>query len=163
MLPIYFTLHSLEDTQRFASHLANYLQNQTLTITLDGDLGAGKTAWTRFFGKALGVKRTINSPTFTIMKSYKTSNGDPLYHIDAYRLEGMLQDLGFEECFEEGLCVVEWADFIQDQIPSDHLAISLKDIGETTRRVSLQATGPKSEVILQSILKHFDFDMERDG
>lgn len=163
MSPIYFTLHSLEDTKRFASHLADHLQDQTLTITLDGDLGAGKTAWTRFFGQALGVKRTINSPTFTIMKSYKTKSGDPLYHIDAYRLEGASQDLGFEECFEEGLCVVEWADFIQEQIPQDHLAISLQDIGETMRQVSLKATGPKSEAILQSILENFDFDVERNG
>ncbi|MDE5758420.1 MAG: tRNA (adenosine(37)-N6)-threonylcarbamoyltransferase complex ATPase subunit type 1 TsaE, partial [Allobaculum sp.] len=102
--------------------MANGLEGQTMTITLDGDLGAGKTAWTRFFGQNLGIKRTINSPTFTIMKSYKTANGIPLFHMDAYRLEGAHQDLGFEECFEEGLCVVEWSQYMEDQIPSEHLS-----------------------------------------
>ena len=69
------TLNSLSDTEEFARKMAKRLQGRTMTITLDGDLGAGKTAWTRYFGKALGVKRTINSPTFTIMKSYRTADG----------------------------------------------------------------------------------------
>lgn len=144
-----FTVQSLEDTERFASEMARRLQNQTMTITLDGDLGAGKTAWTRFFGKALGVKRTINSPTFTIMKSYTQGNGSPLWHLDAYRLEGMHQDLGFEECFEDGLAVVEWAEYIEDQLPADHISISLKETGETSRDVEMQAHGPQSEKVLE--------------
>lgn len=142
-------LNSLSDTEKFAAKLARLVQGKTMTITLDGDLGAGKTTWTQRFGKALGVKRTINSPTFTIMKSYKTGDGSMLYHMDAYRLEGAHQDLGFEECFEDGLCVVEWADYIADQIPADHIAISLKETGETAREVTLEATGPKSEEILK--------------
>lgn len=142
-------LNSLSDTEAFANEMARRLKGQTMTITLDGDLGAGKTAWTCFFGKALGVKRTINSPTFTIMKSYKTEDGSPLYHMDAYRLEGAHQDLGFEECFEEGLCVVEWADYIAEQIPADHISISLKETGETSREVEMNAHGPKSASLLE--------------
>lgn len=142
-------LNSLADTEKFAGELASRLQGKTITITLDGDLGAGKTTWTQSFGKALGVKRTINSPTFAIMKSYKTADGSMLYHMDAYRLEGAHQDLGFEECFEDGICVVEWADYIAEQIPSDHIAISLKETGETSRSVTLEATGPESEALLK--------------
>lgn len=142
-------LNSLLDTEAFAQKMAGRLKGHTITVTLDGDLGAGKTAWTRFFGKALGVKRTINSPTFTIMKSYTTADGSPLYHMDAYRLEGAHQDLGFEECFEEGICVVEWADYIAEQIPADHISISLKETGETSREVQLNAHGPQSQKLLE--------------
>lgn len=144
-------LESLDDTKALAAKIADLVRNQTLTITLDGDLGAGKTAWTRLFGQALGVKRTINSPTFTIMKSYKTADGQTLYHMDAYRLEGASQDLGFEDCFEDGLCVVEWAEFIADQIPDDHLSISLIRTGETSRDVTIEAHGPKSEAVLKEL------------
>ncbi len=154
MSEIHFVLDSLADTQAFAKAMAKVLEGQTMTITLDGDLGAGKTAWTRFFGQSLGVKRTINSPTFTIMKSYKTADHTPLFHIDAYRLEGASQDLGFDECFEEGLCVVEWSQFISEQIPNDHLAISLVETGETSRQVRLEATGPKSEALFQQFVSN---------
>lgn len=143
------TVHSLKETDALARSLAALLQNETLTITLEGDLGAGKTAWTRFFGQALGVKRTINSPTFTIMKSYSMGDGRTLYHLDAYRLEGAHQDLGFEECFEDGLCVVEWAGYIAEQIPADHLSLSLKETAETERLITLAAHGPKSRKLLE--------------
>lgn len=151
------TLHleTLDDTKKLAEAFARQLKDKTMTITLDGDLGAGKTAWTRFFGQALGVKRTINSPTFTIMKSYKTADGTPLYHMDAYRLEGAHQDLGFEECFTDGLCVVEWAEYIEEQIPSDHIAMSLAETGETSRNVQIEATGEESRKIVDEIMKEY--------
>ncbi|WP_276885726.1 tRNA (adenosine(37)-N6)-threonylcarbamoyltransferase complex ATPase subunit type 1 TsaE [Allobaculum stercoricanis] len=142
-------LNSLSDTEAFAQKMADRLKDKTMTITLDGDLGAGKTAWTRFFGKALGVKRTINSPTFTIMKSYRTQDGSMLYHMDAYRLEDGNQDLGFEECFEEGLCVVEWSNYIAQQIPADHIAISIRETGETSREVIMEATGKNAQAVLE--------------
>ena len=151
------TLHleTLDDTKKLAEAFARQLKDKTMTVTLDGDLGAGKTAWTRFFGQALGVKRTINSPTFTIMKSYKTAEGRPLYHMDAYRLEGAHQDLGFEECFTDGLCVVEWAEYIEEQIPSDHIAMSLTETGETSRNVQIEATGEESRKIVDEIMKEY--------
>ena len=64
-------IHSLQETQEFATKMADLCRNKQLVITLDGDLGAGKTTWTKSFGKALGVKNVINSPTFTILKDYK--------------------------------------------------------------------------------------------
>lgn len=144
-------LNSLEDTAKLAQKLAQALYGQTMTITLDGDLGAGKTAWTRFFGQALGVKRTINSPTFTILKSYTMADGRLLHHIDAYRLEGADQDLGFEECFEQGLCAVEWSEYIEDQIPADHLSIALRRTGEESREAVLEAHGPQSAKVLKEL------------
>lgn len=142
-------IHSLQETQEFAKKMAHLCQGKQLVITLDGDLGAGKTTWTQSFGKALGVKRVINSPTFTILKSYEQGDGNPLHHIDAYRLEGASQDLGFEDCFDEGICVVEWSEFIEDQIPEDHISIAIEEGIDEERVITLEATGPKSRSIVE--------------
>lgn len=129
--------------------MANLCKDKQIVITLDGDLGAGKTTWTKSFGKALGVKDVINSPTFTILKSYTMENGKPLHHIDAYRLEGVSQDLGFEECFDEGISVVEWADFIKEQLPKDHISISIEEGIDEERMITMVSTGPLSSSILE--------------
>lgn len=142
-------IHSLQETQTFAEKMAALCKDKQIAITLDGDLGAGKTTWTKAFGKALGVKGVINSPTFTILKSYKQANGQPLHHIDAYRLEGASQDLGFEDCFDEGICVIEWSHFIEDQLPEDHIAISIEEGMDENRIIDMKATGPASKQILE--------------
>ncbi len=142
-------IHSLEETQEFAQKLANLCYGKNIIITLDGDLGAGKTTWTQFFAKALGVKEVVNSPTFTIMKSYKQENGQPLYHIDAYRLEGIEQDLGFEDCFDEGISVIEWAEFIESQLPIDRISISIEE-QEDVRIVKMTGTGENSNKIVEA-------------
>lgn len=142
-------IHSLEQTQQFAKRIADLIRGQQLVITLDGDLGAGKTTWTKALGKELGVKKVINSPTFTILKSYKQENGQPLHHIDAYRLEGITQDLGFEDCFDEGICVVEWSEFIEDQLPSDRLSISIEEGIDENRIITMNGNGPLSNKIVE--------------
>lgn len=144
-------IHSLQETQDFAKKVAELIQGQQMIITLDGDLGAGKTTWTKALGKALGVKSVINSPTFTILKSYKQGNGQPLHHIDAYRLEGIMQDLGFEDCFDEGISVIEWSEFIQDQLPEDRLSISIEEGMDEERIITIEASGPKSQKVLEAI------------
>ncbi len=143
-------IHSLEETKEFAQKLAHLCKGKNIVITLDGDLGAGKTTWTQFFAKALGVKEVVNSPTFTIMKSYKQGDGQPLYHIDAYRLEGIEQDLGFEDCFDEGISVIEWAEFIESQLPLDRLAISIEEL-EDYRNVSIKGLAQKSQKIVEAL------------
>ncbi len=86
--------YSAEQTRALAEKLAGFLSAGSL-ITLSGQLGAGKTTFTQGLAKGLGVERKVTSPTFTILKIYQGRL--PLYHIDAYRLEGLDQDLGFEE------------------------------------------------------------------
>ena len=142
-------IHSLEETKEFASKVASRIKGKQIVITLDGDLGAGKTTFTKALGKALGVKSVINSPTFTILKSYKQENGEPLHHIDAYRLEGSSQDLGFEDCFDEGICVVEWSQFIEDQLPEDRLKISIEEGLDENRKITVESTGPVSQSIME--------------
>ena len=89
-------INNLEETQVLAQKLAGIVEPQD-TITLEGDLGAGKTTFTQSFAKGLGITRTVNSPTFTIMKQYE--GRIPLNHLDVYRLEDSDEDLGWDEIF----------------------------------------------------------------
>jgi tRNA threonylcarbamoyladenosine biosynthesis protein TsaE len=106
-------------------------------ITLNGDLGAGKTTFTKGIGQALNIKAVINSPTFTIMKVYQ---GDlTLFHIDAYRLDGVGSDFDLEEYFyQDGICVIEWAEIITDILPEERLDITISITGESTRQVIIE-------------------------
>lgn len=134
-------LNSLEDTTALGEKIASFLVEGSL-ITLTGDLGAGKTTLTKAIGKALGVKKTINSPTFTILKTYY--GRCPLYHIDAYRLEGMTQDLGFEEVFEDdGVCIVEWPHFIDSILPKERLHITILRLDEDVRLAKIEGIGER--------------------
>lgn len=119
-------IDSLEETKALAENLAKALEGKQALIVCKGDLGAGKTTFTKYLGKALGVKKIINSPTFTILKSYRMADGRNLHHMDVYRMEGMNQDLGFEECFEENaICIVEWPQFIKSQLPKKRIELSI--------------------------------------
>ena len=141
---------TLEETKALAQRIADLLPRPSL-ITLSGDLGAGKTTFTKSLGKELGVKSTINSPTFTILKSYRMADGAPLHHIDAYRLEGIVQDLGFEECFDEGVCVVEWPDYIEAALPKERLNIVIKQGLEEQRFFQLEGVGSAYEHIVEEL------------
>ena len=145
-------IHSLAETNAFGLKLSQFIK-PGMIITLSGDLGAGKTTFTKSLGKGLGVKKTINSPTFTILKIYQGKM--PVYHIDAYRLEGITQDLGFEEYFEDdGLCIIEWPHFIQDQLPSERLEIAITRLGdehEEYRMFTLAPYGEKYKQIVEAM------------
>lgn len=105
-------INNLDEMNQFAMFLVEQLKSGDL-ILLNGDLGAGKTTLTQFIGKALGVRRTINSPTFNIIKSYRGKNLK-LHHMDCYRLEDSDEDLGFDEFFEDqAITVIEWSQFIK--------------------------------------------------
>ena len=143
-------MNTLEETKALAQRIADLLPRPSL-ITLSGDLGAGKTTFTKSLGKELGVKSTINSPTFTILKSYRMADGAPLHHIDAYRLEGIVQDLGFEECFDEGVCVVEWPDYIEAALPKERLNIVIKQGLEEQRFFQLEGVGSAYEHIVEEL------------
>lgn len=133
---------SPEATMELAEKLGKTVQPGDV-ITLEGDLGAGKTSFTKGLAKGLGVKRVVKSPTFTIIKEYK--GRIPLYHMDVYRMEDDMEDLGLDEYFYgEGVSVIEWPSMIQSQLPEDRLVIALSHLGETSREISIQATGSRS-------------------
>ncbi len=122
--------HDERETKDIAAKLAKWLEPGDL-ILLEGDLGAGKTTFTKGLATGLGIKRVIKSPTYTIIREYLDGRL-PLYHMDVYRLEetgGM--DLGLEEYFEgEGVSIVEWAKFIPEDLPTEYLQIKLQPAGE---------------------------------
>jgi tRNA threonylcarbamoyladenosine biosynthesis protein TsaE len=132
-----------EDTQAFAKRLSSFLQPGDV-ITLEGDLGAGKTTFTKGLAVGLGIGRTVNSPTFTIIKEYHGKM--PLYHMDVYRLEDSDEDLGFDEYFSgNGVTVIEWAHIIEEQLPSERLNIYLYHEGNDSRKIVLKPLGARYE------------------
>ncbi len=131
------TTHSPQQTQEFATFLARLLKGNEI-IFLEGNLGAGKTTFTQGLAKGLNIRDNVNSPTFTLMKIY---HGDhPLVHIDAYRLEGIDQDLGFEDYFDgEHIVIIEWANFIQDQLETPDIKIQIHYIDQQQRQIEIEA------------------------
>lgn len=123
-----------------------YLLEAGDVILLEGDLGAGKTTFTKGVAAGLGIRKTVNSPTFTIIKEYEGRL--PLYHMDVYRLEDSFEDLGFDEYFEgEGVTVVEWAHYIQEQLPSDRLAVYLHHVGGENRKIVFKPYGTRYKAL----------------
>ena len=125
-------------------------------ITLKGQLGAGKTTFSQGFASGLNIKGVINSPTFNIVKCYFDSV-IPLYHIDAYRLEDLHQDLGLEEYIEgDGVCLVEWAEFIQEVIPDELLKIEIEILENEERMITITPLGSKYEELLKVVKSVWD-------
>ena len=98
-----------------------------MVICLNGDLGSGKTLFTKGFANAMGIT-DVTSPTFNIIKEY--TNGElPLYHMDVYRVENDIENLGIEEYYEKGgVTIIEWADLIKDYLPEKRVDIKIKII-----------------------------------
>ena len=142
---------SQEETEKFAMHLAELLEARD-TITLEGDLGAGKTTFTKALAKGLGIKRTVNSPTFTILKQYEGRL--PLNHLDVYRLGESDEDLGWDELFYgDAVSVVEWAQLIEQDLPEERLALEIFRLGETERRIILTPIGKRYVELCEELMK----------
>ncbi|NWL89892.1 MULTISPECIES: tRNA (adenosine(37)-N6)-threonylcarbamoyltransferase complex ATPase subunit type 1 TsaE [unclassified Paenibacillus] len=135
-----FEIKDLAGTEKLAAFLAGQALAGTV-IALDGDLGAGKTAFSQLFAKHLGVKGTVNSPTFTLIKEYKGRL--PFYHMDVYRLSlDEAEELGLDEYFYgQGVTLVEWASLITDILPQNLLHLYLETLSGTERRIYLKAQG----------------------
>lgn len=142
---------SLEETNQLALKLANLLRAQD-TITLEGDLGAGKTTFTQGLAKGLGITRTVNSPTFTILKQYEGRL--PFNHLDVYRLADSDEDLGWDEIFYgDAVSVVEWAHLIEQDLPAERLAIEIQRVDENKRRFILKPIGVRYERLCEELMK----------
>lgn len=142
---------SLKETQNLAKNLAQLLAAQD-TITLEGDLGAGKTTFTQALAKGLGITRTVNSPTFTIMKQYEGRL--PFNHLDVYRLADSDEDLGWEEIFYgDAISVVEWAHLIEEALPDERLAIEIYRIDDDRRKFVFKPIGKRYEQLCEELFK----------
>lgn len=142
---------SEKETLTVASRLALLVKPGDV-ITLNGELGTGKTTFTKGIASGLGVKEMVTSPTFTIVKEYEGEL--PLYHMDAYRLEHSEEDIGFFEYFHgSGVTVVEWAQFIEVFLPTERLNIEMKYIDENSRQIIFNPIGNHYERIATQLLK----------
>ena len=116
--------HSPEETENFAFEFAKTVTSPSI-ICLTGDLGAGKTAFTRGFARYFGIDKGVSSPTFIIMHRY--SGTVEINHYDLYRLSDYdeLIDIGFEEQIENGISLIEWPDAFMEDIPGDKIIIKI--------------------------------------
>ncbi|MGE7920455.1 tRNA (adenosine(37)-N6)-threonylcarbamoyltransferase complex ATPase subunit type 1 TsaE [Viridibacillus sp. NPDC093762] len=144
-------VNSLEETESLALKLADLLEAQD-TITLEGDLGAGKTTFTQSLAMGLGITRTVNSPTFTILKQYEGRL--PFNHLDVYRLADSDEDLGWDELFfGDAVSVIEWAHLIEQDLPAERLGIEIHRIDENKRRFLLKPIGKRYERLCEELMK----------
>lgn len=141
---------SPNDTKEFASLLVKKLKAGDV-VTLGGDLGAGKTTFVSGALKAFGYEGKVISPTFNILKCYNELT-PPIYHIDAYRLENIDQDLGLEEFIEDvGISFIEWPQFIKKIIPLKHLEIEIELISDNQRKITVKDPNRFYEDILRML------------
>lgn len=145
MIEYQLETHSYEETETFGEKLSSYLKVGDV-ILMNGDLGVGKTTMTRGLARGLGIKKNVKSPTFTLIREYQDGK-IPLYHMDAYRLESSPdEDLGFDEYFNgDGITIVEWPQFIKDEVPKDHMSINIKRINDDDRKIEIKLYGSKYE------------------
>jgi tRNA threonylcarbamoyladenosine biosynthesis protein TsaE len=143
-------VNNLEETILLAQNLESD-KFENMIICLDGELGAGKTTFTKGFAQALGIIESVTSPTFTIIKEYEGEL--PLYHMDVYRLNGNIDGIGFEEYLTKGgVVIIEWADTIEEYLPKERLDIKIKILGENKRAFILIPHGQKYINLCETVL-----------
>lgn len=145
------TTYSEQDTIELAQNFESE-KFKNMVICLEGDLGSGKTLFTKGFAQAMAVTEPVTSPTFNIIKEYD-SGELPLYHMDVYRLDGNVENLGIEEYYKKGgVVIIEWADTIRDYLPKNYLRIKFKIIDENTRIITIIPKGTKYEELCEAVL-----------
>ncbi|MBQ7802112.1 MAG: tRNA (adenosine(37)-N6)-threonylcarbamoyltransferase complex ATPase subunit type 1 TsaE [Oscillospiraceae bacterium] len=133
-----FLTNSPEETEAVGAALGKVLTPGTI-LTYRGDLGAGKTAFTRGLARGLGCGEIVTSPTYTIVNEY-LSGRMPLFHFDMYRLASSddLWDIGWEDYLERGgVCAVEWSENVSDAM-EDAILVTIEKTGEDSRRITIE-------------------------
>lgn len=146
-----FTTHSEKETIEVAQNIESE-KFPNMIICLNGELGSGKTVFTKGIANGLGIKESITSPTYTIIKEYLEGEM-PLYHMDVYRLDGNTDGIGIEDYFnKDGIVIIEWAKTIRDILPEERLDISFKIIDENKRILIFTPHGQKYEELCEDVL-----------
>ncbi len=153
MRQFHFQSENEKDTKNFAKSLANLLDKNDV-IVLTGDLGSGKTKFVEGILSHFGLENEISSPTFTIVNEYE-KNKTKIYHFDVYRLEDSSEfyEIGGEEYFENGICLIEWGELIQDALPKEylHITFSKDDNNENIRILKIDTNLKKWEDYFENI------------
>lgn len=150
---VQLTTSSPGETEQLGAVIGSLLQPGSF-LALRGDLGGGKTCFTRGVVASLAPqsKGLVASPTYAIMNCYHGST--PVYHFDFYRLtcDDDIAELGFEEYFYgDGVCVVEWSERLEELMPADVLTILFEYAGDEERRITITGSGPKSDTVLECL------------
>lgn len=139
-----FISNSLQDTKKIAEEISKFINNGDCLL-LNGEIGAGKTTFTKFLLEFLGVTSVVSSPTFTLLNEY---NGVyPVYHFDMYRItdSSELYELGFEDYINSknspyvktGLTIIEWGENVKEIIPAEKIILNIKKTGENSREFEI--------------------------
>jgi|SRR5690625_3614375 len=151
MLKYEIVTNTEEETKQIAERIAKQLKAGDV-LTLEGNLGVGKTTFTKGIALGLHIERAVTSPTFTIVKQYEGTL--PLYHMDAYRLENSDEDIGFDEYFYgDGISIIEWPNFIQDYLPKERLTIKIDYLNETKRKIIFIPSNDYYKAIVEQAIK----------
>ena len=145
---MHYITHSPEDTEKLGAALAQRLKPGTI-IAYTGDLGAGKTAFTRGLAKGLGYTQPVTSPTYTIVNEY-LGGRLPLFHFDMYRLASSddLWDIGWEDYLERGgVCAVEWSENVADAM-ENAIRISIAKLSDDTREITIEGGNANADFSL---------------
>ena len=143
-----YTTHSPAETEAIGAALGKHLDPGTV-IAYRGDLGAGKTAFTRGLARGLGYRDPVTSPTYTIVNEY-LGGRLPLFHFDMYRLRSSedLWDIGWEDYLDRGgVCAVEWSENVEDAL-EDALTVTIEKLGEDSRRITVEGREPLADLSL---------------
>ncbi|MCI5521255.1 MAG: tRNA (adenosine(37)-N6)-threonylcarbamoyltransferase complex ATPase subunit type 1 TsaE [Tenericutes bacterium] len=145
------TMHNEMETIELAQNFESE-KFPNMIICLNGELGSGKTMFTKGIANALGIEETITSPTFTIIKEYE-SGEMPLYHMDVYRLDGETDGVGIEDYYKKGgIVVIEWANTIKHILPKERLDIKFVVTDENKRVLILTPYGKQYEDLCEAVL-----------
>lgn len=136
-----FTTSSFEETENIGLRLANELKLGD-TVLLFGNLGAGKTVFSRGFARGLGITEPVSSPTYTIVQEYDIPSGGRLYHLDLYRISGIEAALAFgvDEFIDDDNAVrlIEWPMRIDGILPDNCLKVTIEHIDDNTREITIE-------------------------
>jgi tRNA threonylcarbamoyladenosine biosynthesis protein TsaE len=142
----YMETHSPADTEAAGAYLAKLLTqrrpDRRWFICLEGDLGAGKTAFVRGFASIVSPGSRVKSPTYTIVHEYR-GGGVPLFHFDLYRLEESedgLEEIGFDDYVAGGHCIVEWSEYLMER-PEDVITVTIRKNGACDRQIEMEWDG----------------------
>lgn len=146
-----FTSRCEADTLELAENIESE-KFPGMVICLDGELGSGKTVFVKGFAKALGITETVTSPTFSLVKEYP--DGElPLFHMDVYRLDDSKVDFGLDDYLnQDGVCIIEWPEMIEEQLPEERLDIKFKVIDDETRVLVFTPYGQQYEDLCEAVL-----------
>jgi tRNA threonylcarbamoyladenosine biosynthesis protein TsaE len=146
-----YTSRCEEDTLELAENIESE-KFPGMVICLNGELGSGKTVFVKGFAKALGIQETITSPTFSLVKEYHEGEL-PLFHMDVYRMEDSKENFGLDDYLnQEGVCIIEWPEMIEEQLPEERLDVKVKVIDDDVRVFVFTPYGEQYEELCQAVL-----------